>query len=80
MDKIYITKSKLENLLNQTLGHNADYPKPILTLLTVIIMLVFIAIIFVLMFIIILAVILYSIVGWIDILIGKHILKRIFKQ
>jgi len=79
MDKMYITKTKLQELLNQTLRQGTEYPKPLLTLFIAIISIVIIGMILIAMFIIVVVAVLYAMLSWLDTLIGKYILKRIFK-
>ena len=79
MDKLYITKSDLQKLFEKTTQQSLDHPKPLLFLLTVIVVLLVVLIMLILMFVIIAFAILYAVLGWIDLIIGKYILKRIFK-
>jgi hypothetical protein len=79
MSKLYITKERLQQLINNAVNEEADYPKPIFSLLVIFLtVIIFIAII-ALGLVILLCAVLYALIGWIDIIIGKHIIKRIFK-
>jgi hypothetical protein len=79
MSKLYITKERLRQLINNAADEQADYPKPIFSLLVIFLTTLVIITIFVLGLVLLLCAVLYVLVGWIDIIIGKHIIKRIFK-
>jgi hypothetical protein len=83
MDKIYITRAKLEEIINNHIDVSQEYPKPILFLLSVLIfsILVLLAVIVAILVILLvtLLIIIYGLLWWIDLILGKYILKRIFK-
>lgn len=72
MSKLYISKNDLEQLLNKEYKDNS-YPKPLLTAITIILTMIIIIIA-------IISVLLYALLFWIDIIIGKYVIKRIFKK
>ena len=77
--KIYITKQRLEQLIAQTTQEQDQYPKPLLTALAFLLAILVITILAVLLVIVVIVIILYLLLSWIDVIIGKHIIKRIFK-
>ena len=79
MDKVYITKTKLQEFINELAKANSDYPKPLLTILSAIIACIFIILALLIMVIMLMSIAAYSLLSWIDIVLGKYIIKRIFK-
>jgi CHASE1-domain containing sensor protein len=79
MDKIYITKTKLNELLTSYAEVNNDYPKPVLTLIAVILTIIMIGIAIIASILVLLGVLAYLLLFWIDLIVGKYIIKRIFK-
>ena len=80
MDKIYITKSKLQELLTSYSELNEEYPKPLLTLIAIMLTVIVVILLCLLMAIFVISVIIYMLVFWVDILVGKYIIKRIYKR
>lgn len=80
MSKIYITKAKLEEIISQYTKETSDYPKPILNLLVATLAIILLAVAISLLLLFVLVRILYALVSWIDTIIGKHIIKGIFKK
>lgn len=77
---MYITKSNLEKLLSQHYKAHNDYPKPFLFIITMLLtLLAFIAIVVIALVIFIIGIIYAFIFMWIDLILGKYIIKRIFK-
>jgi hypothetical protein len=77
--KIYITKQRLEQMITQTAREHDQYPKPILTILVALLLIIILAAVAVLLLVILAVALLYVFLSWIDVIIGKHIIKRIFK-
>lgn len=77
--KIYITKQRLEQLIAQTMTEHDQYPKPIFSILVALLTTIILATAAVLVVLILIAALLYLLVSWVDVIIGKHIIKRIFK-
>jgi predicted membrane protein len=77
MSKLYITKNQLLNMLTQYNTERETYPKPILTLLAMLLTII----VFVVLFLLIaLALLVYFFLFWIDIILGKYIIKRKRKE
>ncbi len=79
MSKLYITKERLQQLINNAANEEADYPKPIFSLLVVFLTVIIFTAIIALGLVILFCAVLYALIWWIDFIIGKHIIKRIFK-
>lgn len=80
MSKIYITKAKLEELLYKHYKDHSDYPKPLLFILTAVLTILAIIAIIVLTLIIFVGAVIYAFLFfWIDLVLGKYVIKRIFK-
>ena len=79
MDKIYITRAKLEEIINNHIDVSQEYPKPLLFLLSVLIFSILVLLAVIVAILVILLIIIYGLLGWIDLILGKYILKRIFK-
>lgn len=77
--KVYITKQKLEELIAQMLKEQDQYPKPIFTILVALLTIIIMAVAAVILLLIVVTALMYLLVGWVDIIIGKYIIKRIFK-
>lgn len=77
--KVYITKQKLEELIAQMLHEQDQYPKPIYSTLVALLTIIIFAVMVVVLLLIVVVAIAYVFVSWIDIIIGKYIIKRIFK-
>lgn len=78
-NKIYISKQRLEQLIAQTMKEHDQYPKPILSILVGLLLIIILAAVAVIMVLVLVVALLYVLVSWIDVIIGKHIIKRIFK-
>ena len=76
---MYITKQQLEKLLNQTQEEHNQYHKPILYVLVFLLTFITLVTVVALLVVISIFTLAYVLVSWIDVLIGKYILKRIFK-
>jgi hypothetical protein len=79
MDKIYITRAKLEEIINNHIDVSQEYPKPLLFLLSVLIFSIVVLLAVIVAILLMLLIIIYALLGWIDLILGKYILKRIFK-
>jgi hypothetical protein len=79
MDKIYITRAKLEEIINNHIDVSQEYPKPLLFLLSVVIFSIIVLLAVVVAILLVLLIVIYALLGWIDLILGKYILKRIFK-
>lgn len=79
MDKIYITKTKLDEVLSSYRQANNDYPKPILTIIAVLLTIAMVFVAFIAFILIAISLLIYALLFWIDIIIGKYIIKRILK-
>ncbi len=77
MSKLYITKNQLLNLINQHNTEKESYPKPILTLLAMLLTIIMLVVVFLL---VALATSVYFFLFWIDIILGKYIIKRKRKE
>jgi hypothetical protein len=76
MDKLYISKTVLQELLNQA---NYDYPKPMLYIITIILVVAIMLLAVAMFIVIMLGLAAYALLFWVDILVGKYIIKRILK-
>lgn len=79
MDKIYITKTKLNEVLSTYRQVNNDYPKPVLTLIAVLLTVLMSVIAFIAVILVMIGLLVYALLFWVDIVIGKYIIKRILK-
>jgi fatty acid desaturase len=79
MNKIYITKSELKETIDQLIKDNTDYPKPVLKLLAAIATAIIGILVLIGLAVIIVIAVFYLLLFWIDILVGKYIIKRILK-
>lgn len=77
--KVYITKQKLEELIAQMFHEQDQYPKPIYSTLVALLTLIIFVVMAAIVLLIAVVAVAYLFVSWIDIIIGKYIIKRIFK-
>jgi hypothetical protein len=79
MDKIYITKTNLNEVLTNYKRINEDYPKPVLVIIAAFLTAMIAIISFFIFLLVIVAILLYALLFWVDIVIGKYIIKGILK-
>jgi hypothetical protein len=79
MSKIYITKSELKKTIEELLGDNTEYPQPVLFLLSSILLIILIVMAFIAVVVVGIIGLAYILLFWVDILVGKYIIKRILK-